>query len=165
MQLNWGVPFMKPLRLLGLLLMIGLSFAMSAFAGQKDTSSKTKALNKEAQEWLEAANKGDATAQYILGNMYEIGLDVPQDYVEAVKWYRKSAEQGDYVGQCRLGHMYSNGRGVPQDYVEAHKWYNLAASRSAGKIALDGYRDDIATHMTPAQIAEAQKLAREWKPK
>ena len=59
--------------------------------------------------------------------------------------------------------MYYDGRGVPQDYVEAHKWYNLAA---AGGIELArGDRDIVAEKMTPAQISEAQKLAREWQPK
>jgi uncharacterized protein len=66
--------------------------------------------------------------------------------------------------------MYDEGRGVPQDYVQAHKWYNLAASRfpTSAKEFRDravGNRDAIAAKMTPAQIAEAQKLAREWKPK
>ncbi len=64
--------------------------------------------------------------------------------------------------------MYSNGRGVPQDYVQAYMWYNLAASRlppgEKRDIAVKS-RDDVAEKMNPAQISEAQKLAREWKPK
>jgi TPR repeat protein len=58
--------------------------------------------------------------------------------------------------------MYEKGEGVAQDYVEAHKWYNLAAAQGE-KIASNN-RDSIAKEMTPEQIAEAQKLAREWKP-
>jgi TPR repeat protein len=66
--------------------------------------------------------------------------------------------------------MYAKGEGVPQDYVQAHKWFNLAASRfpASEKENRDKAvenRDRIAAKMTPAQIAEAQKLAREWKPK
>jgi hypothetical protein len=59
---------------------------------------------------------------------------------------------------------------VPQDYVQAHMWFKLAASRSdasdkeLSEKAINS-RDRIAARMTPAQIAEAQKLAREWKPK
>ena len=49
-----------------------------------------------------------------------------------------------------------------QDFIQAHKWYNLAAANGHGKAA--EYRDALAKQMTPAQIAEAQKLAREWKP-
>jgi TPR repeat protein len=92
--------------------------------------------------------------------MYENGRGVPQDYAAAVGWYRKAAEQGEAYAQYNLGVMYDNGRGVPQDYVHAHKWFNLAAT-SGNKIATKN-RNIIAKKMTPAQIAEAQKLAREW---
>jgi TPR repeat protein len=66
--------------------------------------------------------------------------------------------------------MYDKGQGVPQDYVQAHMWYNLAASRfsaseAEGRNSAVEFRDLTAALMTPAQIAEAQKLAREWKPK
>ncbi|MFQ5564708.1 MAG: sel1 repeat family protein, partial [Parvularculaceae bacterium] len=56
------------------------------------------------------------------------------------------------------------GRGVPQDFVEAHKWFNLAASRASGDIRETAAknRDIMAAKMTPEQIAEAQKQAREW---
>ena len=60
------------------------------------------------------------------------GEGVPQDYAEAVKWYRLAAEQGDAASQFNLGLKYGKGEGVPQDYVEAHKWLNLAASRVMG---------------------------------
>ena len=59
--------------------------------------------------------------------------------------------------------MYDNGRGVLQDYVRAHMWYNLAAAQ--GNKPATKNRDLLAKRMTPAQIAEAQKLAREWRPK
>jgi TPR repeat protein len=67
-----------------------------------------------------------------------------------------------------LGLTYANGEGVPQDYVLAHMWFNLAEARSnhpmMEKIAGE-LRDETAKRMTPAQIAEAQKLAREWQSK
>ena len=88
------------------------------------------------------------------------GRGVPQDDAEAVKWYRKAADQGYALAQTNLGIMYDDGRGVPQDYVQAHMWFNLAVA-AAGNSAM---ARDIAAKMTPAQIAEAQKLAREWKP-
>ena len=62
----------------------------------------------------------------------------------------------------------AEGRGVPQDYVQAHMWFNLAASRTLPGKDRDfsvKNRDIVAGLMTPAQISEAQKLAREWKPK
>ena len=61
--------------------------------------------------------------------MYDNGQGVPQDYAEAVKWYRLAAEQGDVAAQYNLGIMYDNGDGVPQDYKEAVKWYRLAAEQ------------------------------------
>ncbi len=123
----------------------------------------------EALKWYrKAAEWGDTAAQFNLGLMYDKGRGVPQDYAEAVKWYRKAAEQGDGSAQINLGFMYSEGRGVPQDYVQAHMWYNLAASRLPPGVFRDMSvlsRDILAEKMTPAQIAEAQRLAREWRPK
>ena len=60
--------------------------------------------------------------------------------------------------------MYEDGRGVPQDYVRAHMWFNLAASGASGHDWMIKYRDLVAAKMTPDQIAEAQRMAREWKP-
>ena len=110
------------------------------------------------------AEQGDASAQFALGFMYADGEGVPQDDVEAVRWYRLAAEQGHAVAQSNLGVRYDEGRGVPQDYVQAHMWRNVAASRLTGekrKISADG-RDALARLMTPDQLAEAQRLAREW---
>ena len=95
-------------------------------------------------------------------------LGAPQDYTEAVRWFRKAAEQGDGDAQNGLGFMYANGQGVPQDYARAYMWYDLAASRFSPGERRDKAvknRDIVAEKMTPAQISEAQKLAREWKPK
>jgi uncharacterized protein len=59
-----------------------------------------------------------------------------------------------------LGLMYCNGRGVERDYVAAHKWFNLAASK--GNSEARNYRAEIAVEMSPGEIAEAQRLARQW---
>ncbi len=65
-----------------------------------------------------------------------------------------------------LGLIYQDGRGVPQDYVEAHLWFNLAAAQSSGEDRERNVnnRDDLAARMTPEQIADAQRRAREWTP-
>ncbi len=112
------------------------------------------------------AEQGIAETQFYLGLMYEKGLGVPQDYAEAVRWYRKAAEQGHAKAQRTLARMHS--RGVTQDHVQAHMWFNLAAAGSPpgefrDKAAKN--RDTVAELMTPAQIAEAQRRAREWKPR
>ena len=93
--------------------------------------------------------------------MYKEGEGVPQDYKEAVKWYRKAADQGSERGQYFLGLMYKEGEGVPQDYIQAHMWYNLSASQ--GFDYARKARDSLVKEMTRTQIAEAQKLAREWR--
>ena len=61
--------------------------------------------------------------------MYREGQGVPQDYTEAVKWFRKAAEQGKVHAQNNLGLMYANGQGVPRDDAEAMKWYRKAAEQ------------------------------------
>jgi len=88
---------------------------------------------------------------------------VKQDYDKAADWFIKAANQGVIEVQFSLAGMYFMGQGVPQDYVEAHKWWNLSASLGENDAA--AARDEAASQMTPAQIAEAQRLAREWKPK
>lgn len=122
----------------------------------------------EALKWFrKAAEQGYAAGQSNLGTMYYNGQGVPADAAEAAKWFRKAADQGDATALNNLGTMYYLGVGVPHDFVQAHKWYNLAASRftASEKVENDEavrLRDDVAKHMTAAQIAEAQKLAREW---
>ena len=125
----------------------------------------------EAARWYRiAADQGHADAPYDLGLMYQKGQGVPQDYAAAMKWYRIAAEQGDADAQNNLGVMYDFGQGVPQDYVHAHKWYNLAAARypaseNERREKAVRNRDRVERRMTAEQIAEAQRLAREWKPK
>ena len=115
----------------------------------------------EALKWSRmAANQGLAQAQNNVGQIFRIGLGVQKDYAEALKWYRKAAEQGLVEAQTNLGIMYAEGEGVPQDYVLAHMWFILSAAK--GNKGGMGNRDIIAKRMTPAQIAKARKLAREW---
>ncbi len=112
------------------------------------------------QLWRPLAEQGHARAQVNLGHMYSKGRGVPLDDAEAVKWYRIAAEQGDARAQRNLGLMYAIGRGVPQDYVSGHMWSNLAAAQD-----YEGARkslDMVARDMTPDQITEAQRMAREW---
>jgi TPR repeat protein len=94
---------------------------------------------------------------------------VPQDYAQALICYRKAAEQGDARAQLSLGLMYAKGHGVPQDYVRAHMWFNIAAAAAGASDASvrDSvkWRDLVAIRMTAAQIAEARRMASEWKPK
>lgn len=123
----------------------------------------------EALKWYRmAAGQGDAAAQNSLGGMYAEGKGTRQDYAEASKWYQRAAEQGHPAAQNSLGGLYANGKGMPQDYVQAHKWYSLAAASDADDRDRETFmknRNTLAAKMTPAQMADARKLAREWQPK
>jgi len=93
---------------------------------------------------------------------FETGMDAynREDYATALREWRILAEQGNALAQAKLGLMYKDGLGVLQDFIQAHKWYNLAGA-NGDKFATES-RDRLAERMTPAQIAEAQQLAREW---
>jgi uncharacterized protein len=113
------------------------------------------------------AQQGYAGAQFQLGFLYRNGWGVPQNYVESLKWFHRAAAQGNSNAQSNLGFMCRDGEGVQKDYVQAHMWFNLAAAAAdfqKENIAAE-YRDELAKKMTPEQIAEAQKMAREWEPK
>src|SRR5437016_806159 len=75
------------------------------------------------------AEKGDAVAQYNLGDYYHDGVGVTKDETEAVTWFRKAAEQGFAYAQYNLGVAYANGDGVTRDAAEAIKWYRKAADK------------------------------------
>jgi TPR repeat protein len=129
-----------------------------------------------ALKWFgKAANQGNSDdpgsqsfAQFYLGVMHRDAQGVPQNYAEALKWFGKAANGFIPGAQSALSHMYYYGQGVPQNYVYAHMWANLAAANpNSTKAARDEAvhdRDVFARTMTPAQIAEAQKLASEWRP-
>ncbi len=110
--------------------------------------------------WRPLAEQGDAGTQYNLGLMYRKGEGVKQDDAEAVKWYRLAAEQGFAHAQNSLGVGYGNGKGVPLDDVLAYMWFNLAAAQ--GHENAQKKRDIAAGLMTPDQMTEAQRMAREW---
>jgi hypothetical protein len=111
--------------------------------------------------------------------MYASGQGVPQDFAEAARWYEKAADQNDPLAQGALGELYANGQGTPRDPVRAAGWYRKAAGQGYGPAQFslgssdDGAkahslavknRDKAAANMTAAQIAEAERLAREWTP-
>ncbi|HSL03552.1 MAG TPA: tetratricopeptide repeat protein [Nitrospiraceae bacterium] len=117
-----------------------------------------------AKQWFEkAAEQGDAGAQVNLGTLFLLGQGALESDQMALFWFRRAAEQQEPLAFAKLGFMYERGRGVPQDFIQAHMWYTLSAAQGE-KRALAS-RDTLAKQMTPAQVAAAQQLAREWKPK
>jgi TPR repeat protein len=118
----------------------------------------------EALKWCrKSADQGNADAQTLLGSMYAKGDGVLQNHAEAAKWFRKAADQGNADAQLNLGIMYFRGYGISQNYIQAHIWLSLSAAGSEGeghKKAIMGL-DMLEKKMTPQQIAEAQRLAKE----
>ena len=88
--------------------------------------------DRQAMAQLRAeAEKGEAEAQFLLGEAYYVGkFGLATNHVEAVKWFRKAAEQKDAQAQCNLGVAYGNGYGVTKDYAEAVKWWRKAAEQN-----------------------------------
>lgn len=96
----------------------------------------------------------------MLGVAYQYGHDVPQDYSESVKWYRKSEEQGYTGAQNNLGAMYLEGDGVPQVYAEALKLFRKAVEQgdSGAQYNLAGMY--AKGNGVPQDYVEAMKLYR-----
>src|SRR5215470_15174641 len=116
------------------------------------------------------AEAGDPRAEAVLGAAYYRGRGVAQNDSEAAKWFRLAAEKGDAQAQYNLGLAYARGEGVTQNAVDAHMWFNLAAARfpandTRNRTAAVKNRDTVAGEMSSEQLAEAQKRAREWKPR
>jgi TPR repeat protein len=103
------------------------------------------------------------------------------NYVIAMKWWLSAADRGNASAQMKAAYLYEEGRGgIAVDYTQAYKWYDIAAAVVGAKIdrlpvaaSHNGekdnsdqlwHRDQVAKRMTSEQIAEAQRLAREWKP-
>ncbi len=126
---------------------------------------------EEAVKWYrKAADQGYSDGQVSLGLWLTIGKSNSQDNAEAIELFRKAADQLNVHAMSILAHFYLQGRGVAQDYVQAHMWYNLAASVPSSLFDMDKRkfaeaRDELAAKMTPQQVAESERLAREWKPK
>jgi len=118
----------------------------------------------EAVKWYyKAAEQNYAPAQFGLGVCYEEGQGVPKNNGEAVKWYFKAAEQNYAPAQSNLGIAYGLGKGVQKDSVESYKWFLLASA--------NGFQEwekgipIIESSMSREEIAEGQKLAREFRPR
>ncbi len=121
----------------------------------------------EAVKWYrKAAEQDEALAQSSLGFCYANGQGVAKDEAEAVKWYRKAAEQDEALAQCRLGLCYALGQGVVKDYVAAYEWALLAVAQNEEVAnAVKGLVSVLEGRMSPEQITEGQKLARDFRPR
>lgn len=115
---------------------------------------------KDVKRYHKEAEQGLADSQHKLGLMYFHGEGVPRDHDEGFKWFRKAAEQGHADAQVALGLRWHVPLATPQLHMEAYMWYNLAAAQ--GHEGARRLKDILAKEMTKEQIAEAQKMSREW---
>ncbi|MBR1214052.1 tetratricopeptide repeat protein [Bradyrhizobium sp. JYMT SZCCT0180] len=142
----------------------GHTFAQYNLGTLYDNGNGVPQNKAEALKWYHlAAERGNDGAQFNVGVLHFAGVAVSENRIEAAKWFRRAADQGHLGAQVYLGLCYATGLGVPQDNIQAYMWLSLAAARS-DQDAISN-RNRVAQQMTPAQIAEAQKLAVEWKSK
>jgi TPR repeat protein len=144
-------------------MLLGVPWALLLLVSVANACPPDKSPLEDIQCLHETAEQGDALSQYLLGSAYFDGDKTPRNYEEAAKWFRRAANQGDKQSQFELGLMYFLGKGVPKNIVLSEMWFILYAVQGQGPAGQ--VRDRTEQEMTPAQIAEAQKLAREWKPK
>ena len=104
-----------------------------------------------ASEWRPLAERGDPTAQFNMGLLYDAGLGVPLDTAKAAEWYRLAAQQGVASAQYNLGVLYQMGRGLPFDPKRAFFWMATAAHAENGDIAARSAaaRDRLAEVLEP----------------
>ncbi len=113
----------------------------------------------------DAAEAGHPRAQYRLALCFLEGKGVMPNTLIAARWFRRAADQGDTAAQVALGRAYWRGEGVVADSAEAYKWFQLGATLEREPVARAEYersRNDLATTLTPADVAEGQRRAQAW---
>jgi uncharacterized protein len=152
-----------------LLLSLMMAFIPTARADTFATAARAYARQNyvlAAGIFLPLAEQGDPRAQTYLGIMYLRGEGAPQDFKVAAYWLHIASEAGVSTAQYFFGLMYDKGQGVPQDFVVAHAWLNLAVAHAEPRLRRRWVliRDAVASKMTEAQLADARRLAYEWRP-
>ena len=119
--------------------------------------------SEAAKWWRKAADQGNAEAQFQLGFCYAAGNGVIKDESEALEWYRKSADQGHVPAQVNLGNCYYKGEGIQKNDMLAYVWYGIAGA--SGNASGKKNQKVSAKQMTRQQIAQADQMISDWKPK
>jgi uncharacterized protein len=121
-----------------------------------------------AREIAPKAAAGNAAAQLTLAMLYETGRGLARDDAQAARWYAEAAAHGMAEARMRLGIMHAEGRGVPADKARAHMWLGLAIQALPDSALRDealAAMVSLARRMSAAEIAEAERLARDFKAK
>jgi len=145
---------------------VGAQPARSEWIDSGERAYSRQDYTRSAASFLRQASLGQARAQTYLGYMYANGRGVPQNYVIAAQWLRRAADQGFPTAQFLLGLLYDKGFGVKQDFVQAEVWLNLAAAHAdaAQRDYWTRIRNAVASKLTLAELADAQRRALEWAP-
>jgi uncharacterized protein len=155
--------------LLVLVLPTAAQSSLEADMREAAAAYERKDMTTAARLWKIWADKGNAEARTLLGAMYWSGEGVPRDHKEAARLYLLAANQGYARAQNDIGFMLGFEGPAPHDDIEAYKWLTLAIERYTAKNQdrLDQAKKDkatVAARMTPAQIAEAERRVKAWKP-
>lgn len=119
-------------------------------------------FTKAMQEFLPAANAGNADAEELIGVMYAMGLGVKRDDRRAFEWYLRASMKAHPGAQSGIAWYYEIGRGVSKDLVRAYMWYVLSAVGGDPDAAVS--QEEVIKKMTPEQVREAQILIADYKP-
>ena len=136
-------------------------------SASKPSSDNETAGEQEAEQTdqeravQDNADQGDSKAQWTYASKYAEGE-------ERIGYLCRAAKQGERNAQLALGRMLDEGDFYPDalatvDPVRAYMWYALSTKIEPVPMATE-HRDDLVTSMTPAQIAEGERLAAEWTP-
>lgn len=115
-------------------------------------------IHNELPAMIKCAEEGDAASQYLLGEIYFLGNEVPKDYAKSFIWTSKAAIQGEKGAQARLGSDYYSGWGTSKNHVLAYKWWSLASVGNDDPFLLKNL-EELASELSPSELAAAQKAA------
>ncbi len=87
----------------------------------------------DPRQHMEKAKAGSVEDMYALGQLYELGLGVKRDRLQAIEWYLAAAQKGHPEASYQVGYAYYWGRGLAKNQTEAHRWFLLAAENGSRK--------------------------------
>ncbi|HWA43314.1 MAG TPA: SEL1-like repeat protein [Hypericibacter adhaerens] len=139
------------------LALFGAAPAMADYQAARDAYD-AKDYQKAQAEAKPLADKGDARAQVMMGDLYYYGNGVAKDLAEALRWYRKAADQGDAQAQYYVGYAYRYGESVTEDDAEAARWFKLAAGQNYADAQAELGNQYLNGRGVPQDYAEALRL-------
>lgn len=129
---------------------------------QAEKDAEEQERQRPIEELKQAAEQGDAIAQFDLAARYEYGRGVVPDLTEAARLYGQAAEHGHAAAQVKLGLLTYRGQGRTRNPVEGYAW--LLVSEANGNAEAQQAMRDLGTNMSPEELLKAQRLAVAWKP-